>query len=128
MNEELRQLKEDYIREIIRFYREKGLSKESITVLDTLIHSAKNLCKLIEGSEEGYSMRWNEPYSYDNSYARGRGPYAHRDSMGRYSSTPNYSGHHDTEFINGLRDLMGRTTDEASRHELQSMIDRAEMR
>lgn len=127
MENDIKMMKEDYIREIIRIYREKGLSKESIQVLDTLIHSAKNLCKIAEGSEDQYSMRWYDGNSYDNSYARGRGTYANRDSMGRYASSPGYSGH-DMAFINGLRDLMNKTTDEASRHELQGMIDRAEMR
>lgn len=137
--EELKQIKEDYIREIIRYYREHGLTKDSIMVLDTLIHSAKNLCKIYEAYEEenGYSMRGRGSYeggsyrgsyannsmaSYDGgSYARGRGSNANRDSMGRYSSA-GYSGHNDV--VNGLYDLMNRTSDEATRQELQNMINR----
>ena len=125
MNEELKQIKEDYIREIIRYYREKGITDKSVEALDTMIHSAKNLCKIIEGYEEkgGYSM--TPAYSYgwdmnDYSYARGRGANASRDSMGRYSSA-GYSGH--GEVLAGLHDLMNRTSDEGSRRELQTIID-----
>lgn len=133
--DELKQIKEDYIHEITRYYREHGLTKDSIMVLDTLIHSAKNLCKIYESYEEenGYSMRGMNSYagrgmSYydgDMSYARGRGSNANRDSMGRYAST-GYSGHN--EVVNGLYDLMNRTSDEHSRRELQDMINRMEAR
>lgn len=128
MENDIRQMKEDYIREIIKFYREKGISRESVEILDTMIHSAKNLCKLCEDFEGGqYSMMGGNSYggmSYDNGYsnARGRGPYAHRDSMGRYSSMGGYSGHDD--MVAGLQNLMNRTTDENTRRELQDMINR----
>lgn len=122
---ELHQMKEDYIREILRLYREKGLTKETIEVIDALVHTAKNLCKLIEA--DSYSERM-APYSYMNdtysgnySYARGRGANANRDSMGRYSSL-GYSGHDD--MVAGLRDLMNNTHDEATRRELADMINR----
>ena len=118
MHEELKQIKEDYIREIIKYYREKGLSDKSIEPLDTMIHSVKNLCKIIDGSDsDGYSYGWN---MNDYSYARGRGANASRDSMGRYSSA-GYSGH--GEVLAGLHDLMNRTSDEGSRRELQAIID-----
>lgn len=147
--EELKNVKEDYIREIIKFYREKGISRESIEMLDVMIHSAKNLCKIVEAYEEeemgysgarGYSNRsYAGGNSYGNSYggsyaqggysnesyARGRGSNASRDSMGRYSSA-GYSGHH--EVVQGLQELMNRTGDENDRRELQEMISRMEMR
>ena len=124
---ELHQMKEDYIREILRIYREKGLIKETIEVIDALVHTAKNLCKLIEA--DSYSERMS-PHSYaavydmnsgNYSYARGRGANANRDSMGRYSSL-GYSGHDD--MVAGLRDLMNNTHDEATRRELADMINR----
>lgn len=126
--DELYQMKEDYIREIVRLYREKGLTKETIEILDTLVHTAKNLCKIIEGSENDMYSGRMAPHSYMNemrsgnySYARGRGTNANRDSMGRYSSL-GYSGHDD--MVAGLRDLMNNTHDEATRRELQDMINR----
>lgn len=130
MHEEIMQMKEDYIREIVKLYREKGLNKDTIDLFDTLVHTAKNLCKIAEGDEKDmYSMRGGMSYnSYGNysndmmnSYARGRGANANRDSMGRYSSL-GYSGHDD--MVNGLHDLMNRTHDEATRRELQDMINR----
>lgn len=135
MHEDIMQMKEDYIREIVKLYREKGLNKDTIELFDTLVHTAKNLCKIVEGEENNmYSMRGRNSYggmSYDsysnysndgmNSYARGRGANANRDSMGRYSSL-GYSGHDD--MVNGLRDLMNRTHDEATRRELQDMVNR----
>ena len=125
MENDIKMMKEDYIREIIKFYREKGISKESVEMLDTMIHSAKNLCKIYEAcEEENYSMRGDmsyAPYSM-NSYARGRGSNASRDSMGRYSSMGGYSGHDD--MIANLHNLMNRTSDENTRRELQDMINR----
>lgn len=132
MHEDIMQMKEDYIREIVKLYREKGLNKDTIELFDTLVHTAKNLCKIVEGYEEkgmysgnmrGMSYDGYTNYSNDmmNSYARGRGANANRDSMGRYSSL-GYSGHDD--MVNGLRDLMNRTHDEATRRELADMINR----
>lgn len=51
--------------------------------LDKMAHTLKSL-KTIDAME-GYSE--DDGYRYDGmSYARGRGTYANRDSMGRYSS------------------------------------------
>ena len=120
MQDELYQMKEDYIREILKLYREKGLSKESVAMLDMMIHSAKNLCKIVESFEDdGYSMGPNMPHG-TMSYARGRGSNAHRDSMGRYSSR-SYSMHDDIKAE--LYDLMNRTSDESTRREIQDMVN-----
>ena len=116
--EDLMRIKEDYIHEIVRLYHEKGLTKDSIEILDTLVHTAKNLCKILEGMEEK-NMYSSRGMSYD--YSMGRGTNANRDSMGRYSSL-GYSGHDD--MVTGLRDLMNRTHDESTRRELQDMINR----
>ena len=82
-------------------YAEKGkrsgeLSKADVEVIDTVLNSVKNIYKIdkykeeMEGySEDGHYMGEGRIYgtSYDggSSYARGRGRYAKRDSMGRYS-------------------------------------------
>lgn len=126
MLEDLKMMKEDYIRELIRYYREHGLKNDSIEAIDTMAHTAKNLCKIYEACEEeqgGYSM--GRDMSYGNYSMRGRGSNANRDSMGRYSGM-GYSGDHD--LVNELRGLMNRTTDEANRRDLQDMINRMEMR
>ena len=92
----------------LKDYAEKGkrsgeLSKADVEVIDTVLNSVKNIYKIdkykeeMEGySEDGHYMGEGRIYgtSYDDgmhrdggySYARGRGRYAKRDSMGRYSS------------------------------------------
>ena len=89
------------------------LSMQELQYADTLAHMKKNLMKADEMSGEGgySSMGYSRRMSYDDgassyraadgvrnyvrpdgsyaeesSYARGRGPGAARDSMGRYSS------------------------------------------
>lgn len=81
--EELEQLEQ-------KVSKEKQLSMQDIQLLDTLAHAKKNLLKC-EEMEEGSSYAMSREYykgggygSY-NSYARGRGRGAARDSMGRYS-------------------------------------------
>ena len=88
-------------------YAENGkrsgkMSKADIEVIDTVLNSVKNIYKIdkykeeTEGySEDGHYMGEGRIYgtSYESgyserggsSYARGRGRYAKRDSMGRYS-------------------------------------------
>ena len=92
----------------LKDYAEKGkrsgeLSKADVEVIDTVLNSVKNIYKIdkykeeTEGySEDGTYMGEGRIYgtSYESgyserdgsSYARGRGRYARRDSMGRYSS------------------------------------------
>ena len=92
----------------LKDYAEKGkrcgeLSKADVEVIDTVLNSVKNIYKIdkykeeIDGySEDGRYMGEGRIYgtSYESgysdrggsSYARGRGRYARRDSMGRYSS------------------------------------------
>ena len=79
---ELYELKEKLVDEL-KEYGKKEMSAGSLDVIDKLAHATKNLCKVIESMEEGYSGR--------GSY-RGR----NRDSMGRYSSDNSYEGsYHD---------------------------------
>lgn len=63
--------------------KEGKLSMAEIQYVDTLSHIKKNLLKGEEMMEEG------------NSYARGRGRNARRDSMGRYSSEYDNSSYRD---------------------------------
>ena len=133
--EDLKRMKEEYIQELLRYYREHGITKESMMNLDTMIHSTKNLCKICEDCEESmYSGRSMNMRSYDQDYsgrsygmnysgARGRGSNANRDSMGRYSSA-GYSGHHDV--VEELYGVMDMTQDESTRREIQDMINRME--
>lgn len=65
----------------------KDLTGPSLEILDKMAHTLKSL-KTIDAME-GYSE--DDGYHYDGmSYARGRGTYANRDSMGRYASETRY--------------------------------------
>ena len=81
-------------------YAEKGkksgkLSTGDIGLIDTMLHSVKNIMKIdVMEDEAGYSEDgrymgegriYGTSYDMGSSYARGRGRYAKRDSMGRYS-------------------------------------------
>lgn len=109
---ELYELKEMLCKELEEYGRKGDLTAGSLEVIDKLAHALKNLDKIIEakemeeeeysmagGSYEGGNMGGGNSYarggsggqgggggSSRNSYARGRGRNARRDSMGRYSS------------------------------------------
>ena len=109
----------------LKDYAEKGkrsgeLSKADVEVIDTVLNSVKNIYKIDKYKEEteGYSeagtyMGEGRIYgtSYDDgmhreggySYARGRGRYAKRDSMGRYSSRGGMSYDDDMSYARGGR-------------------------
>ena len=86
--EDLKWMLCDELEEITR--QGKIKSKEALDVVDKLTHSIKSIDTIIAMEDAGYS---NDNYAYENrggysrnSYARGRGRNARRDSMGRYSS------------------------------------------
>ena len=106
-------------------YAEKGkrsgeVSKADVEVIDTVLNSVKNIYKIdkykeeMEGySEDGRYMGEGRIYgtSYESgyserdgsSYARGRGRYAKRDSMGRYSRDGGMSYDDDMSYARGGR-------------------------
>lgn len=109
----------------LKDYAEKGkrsgeLSKADVEVIDTVLNSVKNIYKIdkykeeTEGySEDGHYMGEGRIYgtSYESgyserggsSYARGRGRYAKRDSMGRYSRDGGMSYDDDMSYARGVR-------------------------
>ena len=123
-------------------YAENGkrsgkMSKADIEVIDTVLNSVKNIYKIdkyneeMEGySEDGTYMGEGRIYgtSYDDgmrrgvgySYARGRGRYAKRDSMGRYSRDDGY-------MRRGMREGYSRDDGKAYMMEqLEDMMEDAE--
>lgn len=72
MHKDLEQLKDQYVEEILELTKD-GISMKNIELVDVLTHTAKNLCKLMEGGE-------NYGRGYGEGYER------RRDSMGRYAS------------------------------------------
>ena len=126
-------------------YAENGkrsgkMSKADIEVIDTVLNSVKNIYKIdkykeeTEGySEDGHYMGEGRIYgtSYDDgmrrgvgySYARGRGRYAKRDSMGRYSRDDGYM----RRDWRGMRDGYSREEGKAYMMEqLEGMMEDAE--
>ena len=86
--EYMHKIKKMLCKELEEYGDKKSLSSADVEMIHKLTDTVKNLDKisLLEQSDEGYS----EAYPYymgGSSYAgRGRGRYAKRDSMGRYSS------------------------------------------
>ena len=83
---ELYELKEMLCKELEEYGRKGDLDVGSLEIVDRLAHAVKNIGKIIEMDDGGYS---NDGDRYDmrgGSYARGRGRYAKRDTRGRYSS------------------------------------------
>lgn len=100
-----------------------NISASDIDYINKLTHAIKSVetTKAMLGSD--YSN------SYDRSYEngdmggshRGRGRYAKRDSMGRYSSERGYSR---DSMIDELEDLKSKAPDERTRQEFQRMINK----
>lgn len=131
--QDLYDLKENLLRELKTYAKRDKLDMATLQQIDTLAHSLKNLCKVIEDEEmkmSGYSQatmprmpRMSYANDYDYAYgpsyasARGRGSYANRDSMGRYSSRDGgYSNHGD--FRMELQELINSAPNEQVRQKM----------
>ena len=124
------------------------VSATDLEYINRLTHSLKSIKATIamieaeedEGgySERGYSRNYSRDYSgrmygrsYDDGYDgghsyRGRGTYAKRDSMGRYASDDGYS--RGMGMVDELKELMRDAPDEATRQEMQRLIQKMESR
>ncbi len=83
-----KELKEMLCEELEHIQSKGELNMQSLEQVDKLAHALKSILAVEAMEDEGYSEHYPMPYyrdSYD-SYARGRGRGARRDSMGRYSS------------------------------------------
>ena len=119
--------------------REAGgkLTSGDLEYLDKVTHTLKSIKSTIammenEGNsydggsyDDGYSGRYSRRSYNDGSYARGRGTYAKRDSMGRYSSR-GYS--RDDGMIEKLRDLMEEAPNDQIRQDIQRLMQKMEQR
>ena len=106
------------------------LSAGDADFINRLTHSLKSIKSVIKMEEEaemddGYGERGHSrgydrmPRGYDGgSYGRGR--YARRDSMGRYSG----EGYSRGNMADELRNLMQDAPDEQTRQEMQRLIDK----
>ena len=114
------EIKEMLERELEQIADKRELTSSSLDVMDKVVDIIKDIetiCAMREAEEDGYS-HFYPYYMYDDgmmdgqSYARGRGRYAKRDSMGRYASE--------------YRGMDGRYSREDSREHMISELDRME--
>ena len=111
----LYELKDILVKELERYADQPTLNLENLNVIDTLAHSAKNVCKIIESCEEekrnyDYSGRYMPPMMPNMSYS-GR-----RDSMGRYSRATD-------GFHMELQEMIDRAPNESVRQKLMSIMN-----
>lgn len=123
----------------------KFRSREEIDSVYKLMDIVKDAYCIMDMEEGAYDdeMSYGRGGFYrgnsydDGSYARGRGRNARRDSMGRYSRETGYSrnsyrrggysrGDGKDEYIENLRDMMEDAPDEATRKEIERMIQKME--
>jgi hypothetical protein len=110
---ELYELKERLIDEL-KDYGKRDLSGSSLDMIDKLAHATKNLCKIIDDSDEGQSGYYDDTRAY-RRYSRNH-PYSYRrDSMGRYSRDG---------LADKLRELMDEAPDDSTRMELKRLVDK----
>lgn len=123
--DELYELKEKLCKEL-KDYGAKELSAGSLSTIDSLAHTVKNLDKIIEVYEdEGNSGYY--PYAYDdgmnrggrsyNGSYRGRSYAKRRDSMGRYSRDG---------LADKMRELMEDAPDDRTRQEIKRLVEKLE--
>ena len=129
--QELYELRDKLCKELKEYNKKDKLDSSSLQIVDTLAHSLKNVCKIIESyeMEDEYSNASmprmpRMSYAYDDmSYARGRGANARRDSMGRYSSRDGggYSSHGD--FRTEMQDLMNQAPNDYVRQKMMEAMN-----
>lgn len=123
--EELCELRDKLVDELV----DQGKKDGTLSNLDTLAHTIKNIDKIIstemEHPVEEYSGRYpyyttpmyagNMSYMHPD-YRDGWSQARHRDSMGRFSSN--------SDLKSELYSLMGRAQTDKERHDIQDLINR----
>lgn len=88
--EYIEKIKKMLCKELDEYAMKQKLTGGDLDMIWKLTDTVKNLdkIKMLEDGDgyDGYSEMREYPYMRGSSYARGRGRYAKRDSMGRYSS------------------------------------------
>lgn len=148
MHEKLYELKDKLMKELEEYSQNGKYSKEDVETIKYMASAVDHLCNIVERAEdEEYSQRGGS-YAYnngnmgggsyrdggyyrnmrggsyrdggrgDNSYARGRGQNAPRDSMGRYSRGG--------DMIDQLEDLKEDAPNDQIRQQIQQLISQVE--
>ena len=102
-------------KELEQIANKRELTSNNLEVMDKVVDIIKDIETICAMREAGDDYSHFYPYyMYDDgmdgtSNARGRGRYAKRDSMGRYSSEDGYSGRYD-------RGMRGYSRDDSKEH------------
>lgn len=120
----LENLKKMLIDALEDYSKRDTLTQNSLQMIDTLAHACKNVCKIMEsGDNNEYSFRRSydrgysgDGYYYDDGMSHRRG----RDRMGRFTSRDG------SEMAHKLREMMEDAPDEATRSEIQRLVEKME--
>lgn len=129
----LENLKEMLCEELEEYGSKDKLDIGGLDIVDKLSHAIKNIDKILDHEEEGYSGRMyyddgmsGRGYSRRESYGRdgyssrrGRTGRVKRDSMGRYARANDM-------MVDELRELMDSAPDEQTRMEFERFIHKME--
>jgi len=87
-----------------------NLTTDSLEIMYKVLDNIKDIYIICAMKREEDESEYSERMYYDDeSYARGRGRNARRDSMGRYASRYNYDGSYDSQYDDGRSyDYSGR--------------------
>lgn len=114
----LYELKDILVKELERYADQPTLNLDNLNIIDTLAHSAKNVCKIIESCEAE-----KRNYDYSGRYMSGMMPNmpnmsysGRRDSMGRYSRATD-------GFHMELQEMIDRAPNESVRQKLMGIMN-----
>ena len=125
------ELKEMLCEELEEYGSKDKLDVGGLEIVDKLAHAIKNIDKIIEDSEEGYSGESRRSYAQGGNRGGNRGggrsnrSYARRNSRGRYSREEGYSMDGE-EIVEEIRGLMNSAPDEYTRKELEKLTRKLE--
>lgn len=111
----LEELKEKLMHELDMASSKTPMTVADISMVDTLAHAIKNLCKIIEAEEEGYSGGdWRaEGYSGRRHYVRGH-----------YSRNDGSYGHEGHSYRDMLEREYSNASDPREREIISRMMER----
>jgi hypothetical protein len=128
---ELYNLKEMLCKELCDYGKEGGLSLSSLDTIDTLAHACKNVCKIIESTDEeqyrGGSYRDNSYYG-GGRYSRDGYYYDDGGMSGRSGRAMNgrFVSRDASEMARKLRDMASDAPDDASKREIERLAEKME--
>lgn len=146
---ELYELKEKLMKELAEYSQNGKYSKEDVETIKYMASAVDHICNIVERAEgEEYSQRGSytnysgntggggssyRGYSRNmsgnsyrwrgggNSYSRGRGQSAQRDSMGRYSGAGEPS-----ELVDQIMDMMQDAPNDQIKQQMQNLVQQLE--